>query len=114
MAARKRRHAYYVYILASPSGTLYIGVTNNLERRMFEHKQHVVKGFTSKYDVDRLVYFECFTDIRDAIAREKQLKGWRRDRKIALFERVNPSWVDLSKDWFIRHRFQPDQAVSAQ
>ena len=98
--------------MASHSGTLYIGVTNNLERRVFEHKQHLFKGFTSEYGVDRLVYFERFTDVRDAIAREKQLKGWRRDRKIALFERVNPGWVDLSKDWYARHRFQPEQTVA--
>jgi putative endonuclease len=101
-----------VYILASHSGTLYIGVTNNLERRVFEHKQHVVPGFTRQYGVDRLVYFERFVDIHDAIAREKQLKGWRRAKKIALFEQVNPSWVDLSKDWYVRHRFQPEQAIS--
>jgi len=81
-----RQKHYYVYIMASHSGTLYIGVTDDLERRVFEHKQHFIPGFTKKYGVDRLVYFERFADIRDAIAREKQLKGWRRAKKIALFD----------------------------
>jgi putative endonuclease len=84
--------------MASRSGTLHIGVTNNLERRVFEHKQHLIPGFTKEYGVDRLGCFERFSDIRAAIAREKQLKGWRRAKKIALFEKVNPSWVDLGRD----------------
>jgi putative endonuclease len=112
MAPKTRHECYYVYILASHTGTLYIGVTNHIERRMFEHKQHLVNGFASKYKVDRLVYYERFADIRNAIAREKQLKGWRRAKKIALFEKVNPSWVDLSREWFVRHRFQPEEAPS--
>ena len=77
---------HFVYIAASPSRTIYIGVTNDLERRMYEHKQKVFKGFTAKYGVSRLVYMEEFASIDDAIAPEKQLKGWRRDRKIALIE----------------------------
>ena len=89
-------HTYYVYILASPSRTLYIGVTNDLERRVVEHAQELVPGFTAKYHVKRLVYFEEFGDIDLAIAREKQLKGWRRERKIRLIESSNPGWKDLS------------------
>ena len=74
------RRAYPVYILCSASGALYIGVTNNLEVRVIQHKTKMVPGFTQKYDVERLVYFEAFGDVRDAIAREKELKGWRRER----------------------------------
>jgi len=90
----------YVYILAGKSATLYIGVTNNLERRIVEHKQKLVPGFTATYNINRLVYFERYEDIRDAIAREKQLKGWKRTRKVALIERENPQWRDLSEGWF--------------
>ena len=91
---------YYVYILASkPNGTLYIGVTNNLEKRTYEHKNHLVKGFTEKYNVNILVYFEETNDIQEAIKREKQLKKWNRKWKLELIEKVNPHWNDLSKDW---------------
>jgi putative endonuclease len=86
----------YVYILASHSRVLYVGVTNDLVRRLFEHRQKLIPGFTSKYNVSRLVYCEVFEQIRDAIAREKQLKGWRRERKIALIESVNQQWRDLA------------------
>jgi len=78
---------------------LYVGVTNDLARRLFEHKQKLIDGFTSKYNVSRLVYFEVFENIRDAIAREKQIKGWRRSKKTALIESTNPTWRDLSGDW---------------
>jgi putative endonuclease len=91
--------AYYVYILASPSRTIYIGVTNNLERRVYEHAQKLIPGFTSHYNVSRLVYFEETPDVYAAISREKQLKGWRRARKIALIEKSNPEWRDLCLDW---------------
>ena len=90
---------YYVYILASKSRRLYIGVTNNLERRIWEHKNKVVEGFTKQYHVDRLVYFADTTDVRSAIEREKQLKAWRREKKIALIEIANPAWDDLSTEW---------------
>ncbi len=90
---------FYVYIVASRSRVLYTGVTNNLERRLFEHKNKVVEGFTSRYNVDRLVYFEFTGDAKAAIAREKQIKGWLRAKKIALIESVNPKWRALSKDW---------------
>lgn len=91
---------YYVYILASASRVLYIGVTNDLERRLWEHRQKLIPGFTKKYNVTRLVYFEDFRDVRDAIAREKQLKGWRREKKTTLIESMNPTWRDLSRDWY--------------
>ena len=92
------RH-FYVYILSNTSRTLYIGVTNNLERRIYEHKNKLVDGFTKKYNLKKLVYFEMGTDIRSAIHREKQLKGWLRSKKIALIEENNPEWDDLSLLW---------------
>ena len=91
---------YYVYIMASRSRVLYVGVTNNLTRRVNEHKRGGNAGFTSRYRVTRLVYFGEFADIRDAIAREKEIKGWNRSRKTGLIEERNPSWDDLAKDWF--------------
>jgi putative endonuclease len=86
---------YYVYILASRKhGTLYLGVTNYLVRRVYEHKTKAVPGFTSKYGVDRLVWYECSNDPASAITREKELKKWRRDWKISLIEENNPDWLD--------------------
>ncbi len=90
---------YYIYILASYSRVLYTGVTNDLVRRIAEHKQECTPGFTSKYKVDRLVYFECCADIYQAIAREKQIKGWIRQKKVELIEAQNPDWKDLSEEW---------------
>ena len=90
---------YYVYIMASRTRVLYTGVTNNLARRVNEHKQGLNTGFTSRYRVSRLVYFEEFADIGDAIAREKEIKGWRRTRKTRLIEQRNPTWEDLATDW---------------
>jgi len=91
---------YFVYILASKrNGTLYIGVTNDLERRVYEHKNNIVKGFTSKYSVHQLVYYEETNDIYAALQREKQLKKWNRKWKLALIEKINPDWNDLAKDW---------------
>lgn len=95
----RREKTFYVYILASLSGTLYVGMTNNLAERMFQHKQKCEAGFTSKYKVDRLVYFERFRYVINAINREKQIKSWRREKKIALIKSVNPSWKDLSREW---------------
>ncbi|HSX25266.1 MAG TPA: GIY-YIG nuclease family protein [Candidatus Andersenbacteria bacterium] len=90
---------YYVYILANKKqGTLYIGVTNNLVRRIHEHKHGLVPGFTKKYGVKNLVYFELTSDIKIGIAREKQLKKWNRDWKIRLIEKDNPDWNDLYSD----------------
>lgn len=79
---------------------LYVGVTNNMHRRIFEHKNKLVPGFSKKYNLHRLLYFEAFGDIRDAIAREKQIKGWTRAKKIASIESVNPNREDLAADWF--------------
>ena len=92
--------SYYVYIMTNRSKTLYIGVTNDLEHGFLQHKLKVVPGFTSRYHIDRLVYYEETNDIRTAIAREKQLKGWLRAKKITLIESVNPQWKDLSADWY--------------
>lgn len=91
---------YYVYLLASRSRALYVGVTNHLPRRVFEHRQHLVAGHTARYRIDRLVHFEATEDVHSAIAREKQIKGWRRDKKVALIEGGNPTWEDLAADWF--------------
>ncbi len=88
--------SYCVYLLASRSRSLYAGVTNDLQRRIVEHRQGLVPGFTSRYRVFRLVHFELFADIRDAIAREKEIKAWRREKKVWLIERHNPTWEDLS------------------
>jgi putative endonuclease len=90
---------YYVYIMTSRSGTLYTGVTNNIYRRVEEYKHHLIRGFTAKYNIERLVYYECTDSIESAITREKQIKGWRRKRKVALIESMNPEWDDLSYDW---------------
>ena len=92
---------YFVYLLASRSRVLYVGVTNDLERRVFEHKNKLVPGFTAEYDVDRLVYFESTPNVLAAIAREKEMKGWRRSRKVDLIESINPGWEDLSLRWAI-------------
>ena len=86
--------------MTNKSRTLYTGVTNNLERRVYEHKHKLVPGFTSKYNITKLVYYEAGDDINIAIAREKQIKGWLRAKKIALIESVNPEWEDLSEDWY--------------
>ncbi len=91
--------SYCVYIMAGISGVIYIGVTNDIERRVVEHKNKAVPGFSARYNLTKLVYFDVFGDVRAAIAREKQLKGWLRRRKIALIESVNPKWNDLSPEW---------------
>ena len=90
---------YYVYILTNERDhRFYIGVTNDLKRRMYEHQNGVNEGFTKKYNIHKLVYFEYCTDPETAIAREKQLKNWRREKKIALIEKMNPYWKDLGED----------------
>ena len=95
---------FYVYIMASRSRVLYVGVTNDLARRVNEHKQGLVPGFTTRYRVTRLVYSEEFVDIRDAIAREKVIKGWVRTKKTRLIDRGNPTWEDLSFLFFHNKR----------
>jgi putative endonuclease len=101
---------YFVYIMTNRSKTLYTGVTNNLIRRVREHKLGIGSGFAAKYKLDCLVYFERFEDIRNAIEREKVIKGWLRMKKIALIVSVNPTWRDLSLEWFEQHPFQPQTA----
>ena len=91
--------SYCTYIMASRSRTLYIGVTGDLHHRVFQHKWKEHDGFTARYNCDRLVWFERHQDVRKAIAREKELKAWRRAKKIALIESANAAWVDLSRDW---------------
>lgn len=91
---------YYVYILTNwTNKVLYTGVTNNLERRLYEHKNKLVKGFTEKYNVNKLVYFDSTIDVKAAIAREKQIKGWTRQKKKDLIESMNPQWKDLSESF---------------
>lgn len=90
------RKTYCAYILSSLSGVLYVGVTGNLEGRIFQHKNGVFDGFTKKYRCSRLIYYEEFSYVMDAIAREKQLKGWSRNKKIRLIEKLNPKWEDLA------------------
>ncbi len=92
-------HCYYVYILASKSRTLYFGVTNDLKARIRQHRDGTYGGFSSEYRIHRLVYYESFAWVQDAISREKQLKRWRREKKVWLIERDNPTWEDLSADW---------------
>jgi putative endonuclease len=95
---------YCVYILASRSRNLYTGVTGNLEPRMVEHRQRLIPGFTTRYRIFRLVYFEFFSDVHAAIAREKEVKGWRREKKIWLIKRNNPTWADLAEK--LPHQYQ--------
>jgi len=90
---------YFVYIMASKSRVLYTGVTNDLQRRVYQHKNKLVKGFTAKYNVTRLVHFEMTSDVKVAITREKQIKAWTRAKRIALIEATNPTWQDLSETW---------------
>lgn len=97
----------YVYILTNWNNhVMYIGVTNNLERRVYEHKRKLIKGFTCKYNVTKLVYFECTNDVCAALSREKEIKKWRREKKNNLVLSVNPEWKDLSDGWF--QDFSPD------
>jgi putative endonuclease len=91
---------YYVYIMTNRSKTLYTGITGKLRERIFQHKTSVFEGFSSKYKTDRLVYYERYTNVRRAIAREKQIKGWRRIKKIQLTISINPTWIDLAADWY--------------
>jgi len=91
---------YYVYILANVSGMLYIGVTNNLERRMYEHRMKLIPGFTKRYNITKLVYYETTENILSAISREKQIKGWLRNKKVTLINSMNPEWQDLSTGWY--------------
>ena len=105
------RRSYSVYILTNRSKTLYVGVTNNLHRRILEHKSGDGSEFCRRYKIDRLVYYESFDDVVKAINREKQIKGWLRIKKIQLIVEMNPAWRDLSEGWYTRHRYQPDECI---
>jgi putative endonuclease len=93
------RDRYFVYIMTNVSRTLYTGVTNNLVRRVYEHKNKIIPGFTSRYNITELVYFEETSDVQAALTREKEIKGWRRAKKSQLIASVNPKWLDLSSKW---------------
>jgi len=96
-----REYHFYVYMMQSASRrALYIGMTNNLHRRVWQHKTHAFEGFTDDYSAARLVYWESFDDVRNAIDREKQLKNWRRAKKLWLIATMNPRWQDLAADWY--------------
>jgi putative endonuclease len=94
-----KEHLYYAYIMANRSRQIYVGVTGNLRQRVAQHKAGEVEGFTQRYKTNRLVYFERYQYVHDANARDKELKGWRRDKKVALILKDNPSWADLAEDW---------------
>ena len=91
---------YWVYIMTNTSKSLYTGVTSDLSRRVYEHRHRLVPGFTSRYHIDRLVHAKSFSEVRDAIAREKQIKDWLRVKKLALITQSNPEWRDLGEEWF--------------
>jgi putative endonuclease len=99
--------AYYVYILSNKTKMLYTGVTNHLLRRVLEHKQKLIPGYSRLYNFNRLVYYEETSDVHAAIARDKEIKGWLRAKKVALIEGVNPEWADLSQDWYDPESFKP-------
>ena len=99
-------NTYYLYIMTNDSRTLYTGVTNDLVRRVYEHKNKLVDGFTKKYNLDRLVYYESTGDVRAALQREKQIKGWLRAKKIALIISTNPAWRDLSAGWYGKDNYR--------
>jgi len=99
LAMQKREYQFYVYILSSQSRNLYIGMTNDLIRRIAEHREMKPGAYTAQYNIQRLVYFERFQYVRNAIAREKELKDWTRDKKITLIEKVNPTWEDFAAEW---------------
>jgi putative endonuclease len=101
------RKTYYVYLLTNWNNrVMYVGVTNHLERRIYEHKNKLIEGFTKKYNVDKLVYFEMTPDVLAAIEREKQIKKWRREKKDRLVIAANPEWKDLSLEWVNDFSFQ--------
>ena len=93
-------HRYFTYILTNRRRNLYVGYTNNLQRRIYQHKRGLRQGFSKRHNITSLAYYEETADVLSALAREKQLKGWRRNKKIALIESLNPEWNDLAQDWF--------------
>ena len=103
--SRRPERQYYVYIMTNGVRTLYVGVTSDLTRRVYEHKEKLVTGFASRYNLTWLAYYEETSDIASTIAREKQIKSWRRSKKVELIESMNPRWKDLSREWFEDARF---------
>lgn len=101
-----KNYKFWVYIVASHGGTLYIGMTNDLALRIRQHKSGEIEGFAAKYKCNRLVYWESFDNVLKAISREKQLKGWRRSKKIALIEKANSRWEDLAENWDKEMKFE--------
>jgi len=91
---------YYLYIMASKTGTLYVGFTSDIKQRVYQHKNHLLPGFTDKYNLERLLYIETFGDAFSGIRREKQIKAWRREKKVRLIDSANPKWDDLSAEWY--------------
>jgi putative endonuclease len=106
-----KNHSYSVYIVANKSRAIYIGMTNNLERRVYEHKNDLVDGFSNQYRCHRLLYYGTLDEVLKAIDREKQLKRWNRAKKDCLIEHSNRTWEDLAAEWFVKHRYQPDKQV---
>ena len=104
-------YKFWVYILTSRTGTLYTGITGYFDRRIMQHKMDTIEGFTKKYKVHRLVYYESYQDVQVAIAREKQVKRWRREKKITLIEKLNPRWQDLAENWGREMRFRGQSVV---
>jgi putative endonuclease len=106
-----KEHNYSVYMIASKSRVLYIGMTNDLHRRVWEHRNDLIEGFTRQYKCHRLVYYEWFDDVKKAIDREKQLKRRNRAKKERLITLRNPTWEDLAAEWYLRHQFEPEKQV---
>jgi len=106
-----KEHNYSVYMLASRSRVLYIGMTNKLHRRVWEPKNDLIDGFTKGYKCHRLVYYESFDDVANAIDREKQLKRWNRTKKEWLIHQRNPTWEDIAGEWYLRHQYKPEKQV---
>jgi putative endonuclease len=105
-------HNYFVYMIASISRVLYIGMTNDLHRRVSEHKNGLIEGFSKQYKCHRLVYYESFDDVSKAIDREKQLKRWSRVKKEWLIKQRNPTWEGLAAEWYLRHQFEPEKHLA--
>ena len=107
-----KEHTYFVYMVASISRVLYIGMTNNLHRRVWEHKNDLFAGFSSQYRCHRLVWCESYDDVNKAIDREKQLKRWNRTKKEWLIAQHNPTWEDLAAEWYVRHQYEPEREAA--
>ena len=105
---------YYVYIMSSKRRTLYVGVTRDLHRRVYEHRDKLVEGFTRRYNVTQLIYYEATPDVESAIAREKEIKGWLRTKKVRLIESLNPVWADLAEEWQEGHAAPPDSSLRSE